>query len=163
MTEVESGDVTLCESEERSTSASATPISSPSCARAGGVKAAREGKLPDLVAVRTSAATSLPHHPLRRPQHARRDAEAGRARGYAYMAITRPLGQPRLGDHVTAERLWERIEESASEQGKRGFRLLAGSEVNIASTARSTTPTTCSRRSTGSWPASTPRSGGERR
>src|SRR5680860_1527228 len=50
-------------------------------------------------------------------------AAAGRERGYAYMAIA---------DHVTAERLWQRIEEVRDwNKGKRGFRLLAGSEINI--------------------------------
>ncbi len=59
-------------------------------------------------------------------------AEAGRDRGYAYMAITDHSASHGFGDHVTAERLWERIEEvKAWNKGKRGFRLLAGSEINI--------------------------------
>jgi DNA polymerase (family 10) len=59
-------------------------------------------------------------------------AEAGRGRGYAYMAITDHSASHGFGDHVTAERLWERIEEIREwNKGKRGFRLLAGSEVNI--------------------------------
>ena len=48
------------------------------------------------------------------------------------MAITDHSASHGFGDHVTAERLWERIEEiRAWNKGKRGFRLLAGSEVNI--------------------------------
>ena len=59
-------------------------------------------------------------------------AAAGRERGYAYLAITDHSASHGFGDHVTAERLWERIEEVAEwNKGKRGFRLLAGSEVNI--------------------------------
>ena len=59
-------------------------------------------------------------------------AEAGRARGYAYMAITDHSASHGFGDHVTEERLWERIEEIAAwNKGKRGFRLLAVGEVNI--------------------------------
>jgi DNA polymerase (family 10) len=59
-------------------------------------------------------------------------AAAGRARGYAYMAITDHSASHGFGDHVTAERLLERVEEiRAWNAGKRGFRLLAGSEVNI--------------------------------
>ena len=59
-------------------------------------------------------------------------AAAGRARGYAYMAITDHSASHGFGDHVTAERLRQRIEEiRAWNQGKRGFRLLAGSEINI--------------------------------
>lgn len=59
-------------------------------------------------------------------------AEAARARGYAYLAITDHSASHGFGDNVTAERLWGRIEEiRAWNEGKRGFRLLAGSEVNI--------------------------------
>ena len=48
------------------------------------------------------------------------------------MAITDHSASHGFGDHVTAERLWERIEEvRAWNEGKRGFRLLAGSEINI--------------------------------
>jgi DNA polymerase (family 10) len=48
------------------------------------------------------------------------------------MAITDHSASHGFGDHVTDERLWERIEEvRAWNKGKRGFRLLAGSEVNI--------------------------------
>jgi DNA polymerase (family 10) len=48
------------------------------------------------------------------------------------MAITDHSASHGFGDHVTAERLWQRIEEVREwNKGKRGFRLLAGSEVNI--------------------------------
>ena len=60
-------------------------------------------------------------------------AEAARARGYTYLAITDHSASHGFGDNVTAERLWERIEEIREwNEGKRDFRLLAGSEVNIA-------------------------------
>ncbi len=59
-------------------------------------------------------------------------AEAAKARGYAYLALTDHSASHGFGDNVTAERLWERIEEIRGwNKGKRGFRLLAGSEVNI--------------------------------
>ena len=59
-------------------------------------------------------------------------AEAARARGYAYLAVTDHSASHGFGDNVTAERLWERIEEIREwNEGRRGFRLLAGSEVNI--------------------------------
>jgi len=59
-------------------------------------------------------------------------AAAARERGYAYLAITDHSASHGFGDHVTAERLWERIEEvRAWNKGKRGFRLLVGSEINI--------------------------------
>jgi DNA polymerase (family 10) len=48
------------------------------------------------------------------------------------MAITDHSASHGFGDHVTAERLWQRIDEVREwNKGKRGFRLLAGSEVNI--------------------------------
>ena len=60
-------------------------------------------------------------------------AEAARRRGYAYLAITDHSASHGFGDNVTAERLWERVEEIREwNEGERGFRLLAGSEVNIA-------------------------------
>ncbi len=59
-------------------------------------------------------------------------AQAAQARGYAYMAITDHSASHGFGDNVTAERLRERIEEIGEwNEGRRGFRLLAGSEVNI--------------------------------
>src|SRR3954452_3284518 len=48
------------------------------------------------------------------------------------MAMTDHSASHGFGDPVTAERLWERVEEVAAwNRGKKGFRLLAGSEVNI--------------------------------
>ena len=54
----------------------------------------------------------LPHHALRRPQHARGDGGGrARARGYAYLAVTDHSASHGFGNHVTPERLRERIEE----------------------------------------------------
>src|SRR5436305_3373002 len=48
------------------------------------------------------------------------------------MSVTDHSASHGFGDHVTEERLWEQIDEVADwNKGKRGFRLLAGSEVNI--------------------------------
>ena len=60
-------------------------------------------------------------------------AEAARARGYAYLAITDHSASHGFGNHVTDAQLAERIAEVAkwNESPPRGFRLLAGSEVNI--------------------------------
>ena len=59
-------------------------------------------------------------------------AEAAKARGYAYLALTDHSASHGFGDNVTDDQLWERIEEIRKwNAGKRGFRLLAGSEVNI--------------------------------
>jgi DNA polymerase (family 10) len=59
-------------------------------------------------------------------------AEAARARGYAYLAVTDHSASHGFGNDVTPRQLSERIEEVRElNSGKRGFRLLAGSEVNV--------------------------------
>src|SRR5947208_12953687 len=59
-------------------------------------------------------------------------ADAARARGYAYLAVTDHSASHGFGNHVTPERLKERIEEIRElNSGLRGFRVLAGSEVNV--------------------------------
>src|SRR4051812_28463546 len=59
-------------------------------------------------------------------------AEAAWARGYAYLAVTDHSASHGFGNDVSPSRLEERIEEvRAFNSGGRGFRLLAGSEVNI--------------------------------
>ena len=59
-------------------------------------------------------------------------AEAARARGYSYLAVTDHSASHGFGNHVTAKQLRERIEEvRALNSGRRGFRVLAGSEINI--------------------------------
>ena len=53
--------------------------------------------------------------------------------GYAYLAITDHSASHGFGNHVTDKQLAKRIEEirAWNESAPRGFRLLAGSEVNI--------------------------------
>ena len=99
----------------------------------GELKAAREGKLPELVTLEDVRGDLHSHTTLSDGRDTLEEmAAAGRERGYAYMAITDHSASHGFGDHVTAERLWRRIEEVAEwNVGKRGFRLLAGSEVNI--------------------------------
>ena len=77
---------------------------------------------------------ALPHDPLGRPQQPRGDGGGGAAaRGYAYLAVTDHSASHGFGDDVTAERLWERIEEvrALERRADGAFALLAGSEVNI--------------------------------
>ena len=53
-------------------------------------------------------------------------------RGYAYLAITDHSESHGFGNHVEADRLWQRIEEIAELNNEdRKIRLLSGSEVNI--------------------------------
>ena len=60
-------------------------------------------------------------------------AAEGHRRGYAYLAITDHSASHGFGNHVTDKQLAKRIEEirAWNESAPRGFRLLAGSEVNI--------------------------------
>jgi DNA polymerase (family 10) len=134
VTEVESGKVDLCPSEEAVYERLGYAYIEPELREGRGeLKAAREGKLPELVSLDDIRGDLHSHTTLSDGRNTLEEmAEAGRERGYAYMAITDHSASHGFGDHVTEERLWERIDEIADwNKGKRGFRLLAGSEVNI--------------------------------
>jgi DNA polymerase (family 10) len=134
ITETESGEVELCESENGVYERLGYAYVEPELREGRGeLKAAREGRLPDLIELGDVRGDLHSHTTLSDGRNTLAEmAEAGRERGYAYMAITDHSASHGFGDHVTAERLWERIEEiRAWNKGKRGFRLLAGSEINI--------------------------------
>jgi DNA polymerase (family 10) len=130
----ESGVVDLCESEAGVYERLGYAYIEPELREGRGeLKAAREGKLPDLISLADIKGDLHSHTTLSDGRNTLEEmAAAGRERGYAYMAITDHSASHGFGDHVTPERLWQRIEEvKAWNAGKRGFRLLAGSEVNI--------------------------------
>jgi DNA polymerase (family 10) len=134
ITDTESGETELCDREERVYERLGYAYIEPELREGRGeLKAAREGELPDLFTVGDIRGDLHSHTTLSDGRNTLEEmAEAGRDRGYAYMAITDHSASHGFGDHVTAERLWQRIEEVAAwNKGKRGFRLLAGSEVNI--------------------------------
>lgn len=134
ITETESGEVDLCESEEAVYERLGYTYIEPELREnRGELKAAREGTLPDLIELEDVRGDLHSHTTLSDGRNTLEEmAAAGRERGYAYLAITDHSASHGFGDHVTPERLWERIEEiRAWNKGKRGFRLLAGSEVNI--------------------------------
>ena len=134
ITETESGKVDLCESEAEVYERLGYAYIEPELREGRGeLKAAREGKLPELITVADIKGDLHSHTTLSDGRNTLEEvAEAGRDRGYAYMAITDHSASHGFGDHVTAERLWERIKEvRAWNKGKKGFRLLAGSEINI--------------------------------
>jgi len=134
ITEVESGKVDLCADEEAVYERLGYAYIEPELREGRGeLKAAREDKLPQLVSLDDINGDLHAHTTLSDGRNTLEEmAEAGRERGYAYMAITDHSASHGFGDHVTEERLWERIDEVADwNKGKRGFRLLAGSEVNI--------------------------------
>jgi DNA polymerase (family 10) len=132
--ETEGGETTLCADEEAVYARLGYAYVEPELREGRGeLKAAREGELPDLVTVDDLRGDLHSHTTLSDGRNTLEEmAEAGRARGYAYMAITDHSASHGFGDHVTAERLWQRVEEVTEwNKGRRGFRLLAGSEVNI--------------------------------
>jgi DNA polymerase (family X) len=134
VTDTETEEVTLCGSEEAVYERLGYAYVEPELREGRGeLRAAREGKLPDLIELSDVRGDLHSHTTLSDGRNSLEEmAEAGRARGYAYMAITDHSASHGFGDHVTDERLWERIEEiRAWNVGKRGFRLLAGSEINI--------------------------------
>jgi DNA polymerase (family X) len=132
--DAESGEVELCESEEAVYERLGYAYIEPELREGRGeLKAAREGELPKLIELGDVKGDLHSHTTLSDGRDTLEEmAAAGRARGYAYMAITDHSASHGFGDHVTPDRLWERIEEIHEwNEGKRGFRLLAGSEINI--------------------------------
>ncbi len=134
ITETETGEVTLCATEAEVYERLGYAYIEPELREGRGeLRAAREGTLPDLVEIGDVRGELHCHTTLSDGRNTLEEmAEAGRGRGYAYMAITDHSASHGFGDHVTDERLWQRIAEIREwNKGRRGFRLLAGSEVNI--------------------------------
>ena len=100
----------------------------------GEIEAGDTGELPDLVEVGDIRGDLHCHTTLSDGRNSLEEmAAAARARGYAYLAITDHSASHGFGNDVSAKRLAKRIEEirAWNESAPRGFRLLAGSEVNI--------------------------------
>jgi DNA polymerase (family 10) len=134
----ESGEVTTCETEAEVYAKLGYAYIEPELREGRGeLKAAREGKLPKLIELGDLKGDLHSHTTLSDGRNTLEEmAAAAKERGYQYLAITDHSASHGFGDHVTPERLWERIEEIRAfnkDQGKdsRKFRLLAGSEINI--------------------------------
>ena len=100
----------------------------------GEIEAGDTGELPDLVTVDDIRGDLHCHTTLSDGRNSLEEMAAeARRRGYAYLAITDHSASHGFGNHVTAKQLSKRIEEirAWNESAPRGFRLLAGSEVNI--------------------------------
>jgi DNA polymerase (family X) len=100
----------------------------------GEIEAGDTGELPELVTVEDIRGDLHCHTTLSDGRNTLDEmAEEARRRGYAYLAITDHSASHGFGNHVTAQQLAKRIEEirAWNESAPRGFRLLAGSEVNI--------------------------------
>ena len=100
----------------------------------GEIEAGDTGELPDLVTVDDIRGDLHCHTTLSDGRNSLEEMAAeARRRGYAYLAITDHSASHGFGNHVTDKQLAKRIEEirAWNESAPRGFRLLAGSEVNI--------------------------------
>jgi DNA polymerase (family 10) len=99
----------------------------------GELEAAAKGELPELATEADIRGDLHCHTTLSDGKNTLDEmAAAARERGYEYLAITDHSASHGFGNHVTDEQLAARIEEIREwNKGKRGFRLLAGSEVNI--------------------------------
>jgi DNA polymerase (family X) len=134
ITDSESGDVLRCRTEEEVYGRLGYAYIEPELREGRGeLEAAREGTLPVLVEVSDIKGDLHCHTTLSDGRNSLSEmAEAAHARGYAYLAVTDHSATHGFGDDVTAEQLWERVEEIREwNRGKRGFRLLAGTEANI--------------------------------
>src|SRR5262245_20890744 len=100
----------------------------------GEIEAGESGELPELVTIDDIRGDLHCHTTLSDGRNSLVEmADAARQRGYAYLAITDHSASHGFGNDVSARRLSKRIEEirAWNEKAPRGFRLLAGSEVNI--------------------------------
>ena len=134
ITDTESGEVTRYATEAEVYERLGLAYIEPELREANGeIAAAAEGRLPRLVEqddirgeLHCHTTISDGHNTLEEM------AEAARDRGYSYLAVTDHSASHGFGNHVTPGRLAERIEEvSLLNSGGRGFRVLAGSEVNV--------------------------------
>ena len=110
------------------------PTSDPRWEGRGEIEAGDSGELPELVTVDDIRGDLHCHTTLSDGRQSLEEmAEAARRRGYAYLAVTDHSASHGFGNDVSPRQLSKRIEEirAWNEKAPRGFRLLAGSEVNI--------------------------------
>jgi DNA polymerase (family X) len=136
ITEAESGETTLCETEHAVYQRLGYEFIEPELREGRGeLKAAREARLPLLIELGDVRGDLHAHTTLSDGRNTLDEmAAAGRDRGYGYMAITDHSASHGFGDDVQPDRLRQRIEEVRAwneEHGSRRFHLLVGSEINI--------------------------------
>jgi DNA polymerase (family 10) len=134
ITEVESGEVARYATEAEVYGRLGLAYIEPELREASGeIAAAADGKLPALVGLADLRGDLHCHTTLSDGHNTLEEmSEAARSRGYAYLAVTDHSASHGFGNDVPADRLRERIEEVRRlNAGRRGLRVLAGSEVNI--------------------------------
>jgi DNA polymerase (family 10) len=134
ITDTESGDVTLCATEAEVYERLGLAYVEPELREGGAeIKAAEDGSLPKLV-TREEIRGDLHCHTTLSDGHntLAEMAEAARARGYSYLAVTDHSASHGFGNDVQPDALRARIEEVRElDRRIRGLKLLAGSEVNV--------------------------------
>jgi DNA polymerase (family 10) len=132
--EVETGEVTLCATEEDVYERLGLPYIEPEL-REGGreIKAAEDGSLPRLVTQEDIRGDLHCHTTLSDGHNTLEEmVEAAQGRGYSYLAVTDHSASHGFGNDVQPDALLERVEEvRALDRRTRGLRLLAGTETNI--------------------------------
>ncbi len=135
ITHVESGRVRRCATEEEVYAELGLAYIEPELREGRGeIEAAAEGRLPRLVEAADIRGDLHCHTTLSDGHDSLGEmAEAALARGYAYLAVTEHSASHGFGNAVPAGALERRIEEVRewNAGAPRGFRLLAGAEVNI--------------------------------
>jgi len=132
--ETESGEVLRCASEEEVYDRLGYAYIEPELREGRGeLRAAREGKLPELVSINDIRGNLHCHTTLSDGHNSLEEmADAARALGYVYLAVTDHSATHGFGNHVTADQLWERVAEVRELDARLPrFHLMAGSEVNI--------------------------------
>lgn len=134
ITEVESGEVTTSEDEEGVYERLGLAYIEPEM-RLGSdeLALAEQRELPELVELADVRGDLHCHTTLSDGKNTLEEmAEAARDRGYSYLAVTDHSRTHGFGDDVQPEQLRERIAAVRELDAKlKGFKLLAGSEVNI--------------------------------
>jgi DNA polymerase (family 10) len=128
------GDVHRCATEERVYEVLGLPYIEPELREGRGeLKAALAGELPKLVTARDLKGDLHCHTTLSDGRSSLAEmAKAAAARGYAYVAITDHSATHGFGNDVQADELLRQVERVHKLDGElEGFRVLAGSEVNI--------------------------------
>jgi DNA polymerase (family X) len=133
ITEVESGAVSRYGTEAEVYARLGLHYIEPELREANGeIAAAANGTLPALVELDDIRGDLHCHTTLSDGHNTLEEmVEAALARGYSYLAITDHSASHGFGNDVQPGRLAERIDEVRGFEAPKGFRLLAGSEVNI--------------------------------
>jgi DNA polymerase (family 10) len=134
ITDTESGEVHRCATEAEVYERLGFSYIEPELREGRGeLRASRDGTLPRLIEQDDIRGDLHCHTTLSDGHNTLGEmAAAARERGYAYLAVTDHSASHGFGNHVTDDQLRRRIEEVRElNRGTRGFRVLAGSEVNI--------------------------------